>query len=213
MTYNFKVLPRRAIQRGFSMVEILISMFIMAVGLLGLVGMQAVAQKSELDSYQRAQALVLLTDIIDRINTNRRAATCYAITTNTTNGTPYLGSTTGGNHYSVASFSCPAASTNPDGQARAQLDLTAIDSALQGSAEQLSGGQVGAMIGARACIAFDTSTQMYGVAVAWQGSSGTFSPASWSNAPAVAKNCALNLYGDDTQRRVVWNTLRVASLQ
>lgn len=200
-------------QRGFSMLEILISMFIMAVGLLGLVGMQAVAQKSELESYQRAQALIILGDIIDRINTNRKGATCYAITTNTTSGTPYLGTSTGGNHYNVAGFSCPAAATIPAAQTRAQFDLSAIDGILQGSAEQIGSGQVGAMIGARACIGFDTTTQSYSVAVAWQGISGTTSPAGWTNAPAVASKCALNLYGDDTQRRVVWNTLRVASLQ
>jgi type IV pilus assembly protein PilV len=202
---------RRA--RGFSMLEVLISLAIMAFGLLGLVGMQAVAQKAELDSYQRAQALVILSDIIDRINTNRNAATCYSITTDTTNGTPYLGSTAGGSHYSVGSFSCPAAATNPDGVVRAQLDLTAIDQMLQGYAEQLSGGQVGAMIGARACIAFNTASQAYTVAVAWQGSGPTFSPAGWTSAPAVAANCALGLYGTDTQRRVVWNSIVVAALK
>ena len=74
-------------------------------------------------------------------------------------------------------------------------------------------GQVGSMIGARACIGFDSNTQSYAVAVAWQGISGTSSPAGWTNAPAVASKCALNLFGDDTHRRVVWNTLRVASLQ
>ena len=47
---------------------------------------------------------------------------------------------------------------------------------------------------------------------AWQGVSETFSPATWSSVPAVAKNCALNLYGNDRQRRVVWNSLMIAAL-
>ena len=55
-------------ERGFSMLEVMISMFILATGLFGLIGVQLMAHKSELDSYQRAQALVLLTDIVDRIN-------------------------------------------------------------------------------------------------------------------------------------------------
>ena len=199
-------------QRGFSMLEILISMFIMAVGLLGLVGMQALAQKAEFESYQRAQALILLNDIIDRVNTNRRAATCYAITTNTSGGYPYLG-TTGANRFDTASFSCPALASTPDLATKAGNDLIEIDAMLNGAAEQLGGGQVGAMTGARACISYDSGTMAYAVAVAWQGGSGTFSPAGWSNAPAGVANCALNLYGSDTQRRVVWSLVRVASLQ
>ena len=71
-------------ERGFSMLEVMISMFILATGLFGLIGVQLMAHKSELDSYQRAQALVLLTDIVDRININRKAATCYAVTTTAT---------------------------------------------------------------------------------------------------------------------------------
>lgn len=203
-------------EQGFSMIEVLISMAIMAFGLLGLVGMQAVAQKAELDSYQRAQGLVLLADIVDRINTNRGAGNCYNITTNTTSGTPYIGST-GTSSYNLSGFSCSG--IGPSGSAastaavaRALRDLTEIDNMLKGAAEQLSGGQVGAMIGARACIGFDTNTNAYTVAVAWQGSGPTFSPASWTTAPAVASNCALNLYGTDTQRRVVWNSIVLASL-
>ena len=199
-------------QHGFSMLEVLISMFIMAVGLLGLVGMQAMAQKAELESYQRAQALILLNDIVDRINTNRKGAICYAVTTNTSTGTPYLGSA-GTNNYSLASYSCTGAGSNTAAIDRAENDLTDIDAMLRGSAEQLGSGQVGAMIGARACIGFDTTTQAYAVAVAWQGISPTYSPSGWTSAPAVVSSCAINLYGDDTQRRVVWNTVRVATLQ
>ena len=81
-----------------------------------------------------------------------------------------------------------------------------------GSAEKISGSSVGAMLGARTCIGFDTASQSYTVAIAWQGTTSTFSPASWPTGPAIAKNCALNLYGTDTQRRVVWTTIIVASL-
>jgi len=44
---------------GFTLIEILVTLFILAIGLLGLAGMQALAQKTELESYQRAQALIL----------------------------------------------------------------------------------------------------------------------------------------------------------
>jgi type IV pilus assembly protein PilV len=70
------------------------------------------------------------------------------------------------------------------------------------------------MLGARACIGFDAVSQAYTVAIAWQGTTSTFSPASWptANNPAIARNCALNLYGTDTQRRVVWTTIMIGTL-
>src|SRR5260370_42034667 len=85
-------------QRGFTLMEVLVSMLIAVIGLLGLVGMQMRSQQAELEAYQRAQAVILLSDILDRINTNRGGATCYAGAT-PTSGTPYLGTTSGGSHY------------------------------------------------------------------------------------------------------------------
>lgn len=207
-------------QAGFTLIEVLVTLFILTVGLLGLVGMQVMAQRSELESYQRAQAMVLMSDIVDRINTNRKAATCYAVTTNAGSGTPWLGSTagSGADKYNVAGYSCPdVAMNNAIAAERAKLDLQFIDSMLQGAAEQLGAGSVGAMIGARACIGFDSERQSFTVAVAWQGINQTWSPALWpaANNPEVARNCAFERYGagdNDRQRRVVWTTLLVASL-
>ena len=201
----------RSRQAGFNMLEILFSLLIVTTGLLGLAGTQVVAQRAEQESYQRAQAMVLMTDIVDRINTNRKAAICYNITTNAAAGTGYLG-TAGSGKYSIGSYSCPALATNPAAVSRAQLDLQFIDQMILGSGEKIGASAVGAMIGARTCIGFDAASQSYTVAIAWQGTTSTFSPASWPTGPAIAKNCALNLYGTDTQRRVVWTTIMVASL-
>jgi type IV pilus assembly protein PilV len=99
--------------------------------------------------------------------------------------------------------------------ARAAFDLQVIDQMVLGAAEQNSDGlSIGAMLGARACIGFDSVSQGYTVAVAWQGMSKTFSPQGWptGNTPAVARTCAVGLYGDDTQRRVIWTTVLIASL-
>lgn len=204
-------------QAGFNMLEILFSLLIVTTGLLGLAGTQVVAQRAEQESYQRAQAMVLMTDIVDRINTNRKAAICYNITTNAAGGTSYLG-TAGAGKYAISSYSCPSLATNPAAVNRALLDLKFIDQMMLGAGECTGGGPctptnaAGAMLGARTCIGFDTVSQSYTVAIAWQGTTSSFSPASWPTGPAVAKNCALNLYGTDTQRRVVWTTIMVASL-
>ena len=201
---------------GFSLLEVLLTLFIVTVGLLGLVGMQVVAQEAEAESYQRAQALVLMNDIVDRINTNRKAAICYSITTDPNSGAPHLG-TAGTGKYAIGSYSCPSLATNPLAVARAQFDLQAIDDLLLGATETTGGGatRVGAMLGARACIGFDAATQTYSVAVAWQGLNPTFSPATWDalKTPAYARNCALSRFGaNDAQRRIVWTTFLVANL-
>ncbi len=199
------------------MIEVLIAMLVLTIGLLGLVGLQVVAQRAELESYQRAQAMVLMNDVVDRISSNRKAATCYAITTSSSTGTPYIGAT-GSGVYATSGFSCPSLATNPNAQARAQLDLKLIEEMMLGAGEVTSGNRVGAMLGARACIGFDSASQSYTVAIAWQGLSKTFSPATWASGinPAFARFCAYGdgstLYGDDAQRRVIWTTLLVASL-
>ena len=74
--------------RGFSMLEILVTILILMLGLLGLAGLQTRAHTAELESYQRAQALILASKIVDAIRSNRRTAQCFAVT-DASVGTPF----------------------------------------------------------------------------------------------------------------------------
>lgn len=78
-------------QSGVAMLESLFAMAVLMVGMLGICGLQVKTQTSHFEAYQRAQALLLLDDIVNRINANRSAADCYAYTD--VNGIPYLGAT------------------------------------------------------------------------------------------------------------------------
>ena len=78
------------------MIEVLVSLLIIVLGLLGLAGLQVRIQQSEFESYQRAQALVLLQDMVERIHQQRVVAKCFRFTTDTAAGTPYLGAGSGG---------------------------------------------------------------------------------------------------------------------
>ena len=195
--------PQRA-ERGFTMVEILVSMCIVALGLLGLVALQTTAQEAELESYSRAQALALLQNMVERINTNRGSVSCFAFTTDTTNGLPYLGTTdpsNPGNHFTPA---CSVGSNT----ASATDAMTNWDNELNGTAERGSGNsKIGAAVGARGCITVandpGTGIATYTIMVAWQGTSDSF-------APTLA--CGNNLYGAETKRRLVWTTLQIANL-
>jgi len=199
---------------GFNLLEVLVALLIIMVGLLGLAGMQARAQIAELESYQRAQALVLLYDMIDRIKNNRAAASCFGITTNAATGTPYVGTTTGGGYFGTPA--CGVSTTQNNTLANSAI--SAWDGMLQGSAETKAGTQTGAMIGARGCISYASATEYidatsganiagtgeYTIAVSWQGVADTFTP---------TFACAANQYGAETKRRTVWATMRLGTLR
>jgi type IV pilus assembly protein PilV len=187
-------------QTGLTLVEVLVSMVILLVGLLGLAALMAASEKAETESYQRAQALLLLQDMVGRINANRAVAICYAITDDPATGTPYMG--TGAD---VSSLTCGLGSVTAN--TRAIQDLTEWSNLLAGAGEtSAGGGDVGAMVGARGCItADDVANSVYTVSIAWQGLTQT-------KAPDATLTCATDLYGDEKLRRVVSIPVRIANL-
>jgi type IV pilus assembly protein PilV len=185
-------------QRGTSLIEVLVTMVILAFGLLGAAGLQARLQLADMEAYQRAQALILVDDIASRIATNRANSAAYV----TGAGNP-LGS----------GMACPTPSTTATLQ---QIDAAQWCNALQGVAE-VAGANIGAMLGARGCVeSISTTTKEYLVTVAWQG----MAPIS---APPTSVGCGVNLYDgavgstssnctSDRCRRVVTTIVRIAGL-
>ncbi len=173
--------------RGVTMVEVLITIVILTIGLLGVAGLQARMQLAEVESYHRSHAIVLLQDIVARVTSNRRNAMNYVT------GTP-VGT---GN-----------AIQNCLGLTGANLDLCHWNNALLGAAETSSGGQqVGAMIGARGCISNVTATmpREFTLAVVWQGVTPTVAP--------TATACGQGLYGNEQTRRALVARIKIGCLQ
>ena len=56
--------------RGFTLIEVLIAIFVLAIGLLGVAGMQAFAVKNTQSANFRLVASMLATDITDRMRSN-----------------------------------------------------------------------------------------------------------------------------------------------
>jgi type IV pilus assembly protein PilV len=183
--------------KGFTLTEILVTLVIIALGLLGLGAFQVRAQQAGMEAYNRAQALVLLDSMINRINANRQTAPCYAITTSA--GVPYLGHFDANHAGAIACAGYGDANT----QQLAMDDLNEWDRALQGAFEVAFGNATGGALAARGCILFDPANATYTVAVAWQGMVET-------QAPGIA--CGNNAYGNESLRRVVWTTFKPASL-
>lgn len=57
-------------QQGFSLIELLVAVVILAVGILGIAGLQVVALQQNRGALYRAEATMLANDIMDRIRVN-----------------------------------------------------------------------------------------------------------------------------------------------
>jgi len=68
-------------ERGVTLIEVLVTMVILAVGLLGLAGMQVRGLSIQKDAHGRALATQLALDIADRMRSNNGAVGSYAFNT------------------------------------------------------------------------------------------------------------------------------------
>ena len=57
-------------QAGFSLIEVLISIFVLSVGLLGAAGLQLSSLQQQQSAYLRSQATVIAYDMVDRMRAN-----------------------------------------------------------------------------------------------------------------------------------------------
>ena len=177
-----------AAHAGATMLEVLIAIFVLTIGLLGAAGLQSQMQLAEIEAYQRAQAIVLLQEMVDRVNANRKNAHNYV-----TDPADPLG---------TSLMDCSALADTRE------KDLCEWNNALFGAAEMKSGQTYGAMNGARGCITNPVATmpREVVVSVAWQGMRPTVSPG--------GTDCGQNAYGaDDKVRRAMFARITIGCLQ
>jgi type IV pilus assembly protein PilV len=179
---------------GTSMIEVLVTMVIIAFGLLGMAGLQVRMQSSELESYQRSQALLLLEDMANRMAANRPAmlAGSYTVAAATPVG---------------AGMTCTALGTSPT---TVERDLHDWCDALQGAAETSGGSKLGALVGGRGCI--EPVGSDYMVTVAWQGLTPLTAPPSSVGCGANSFDAASGPCVSDRCRRTVTTLVRIATL-
>jgi type IV pilus assembly protein PilV len=130
------------------MIEVLVTITIVVIGMWGMMEMQARLHKSEMESYQRTQALILLNDMANSMMANRGNIADYITPTST-----YLG----------------VGATCPIGTTLQQTDSRQWCEALKGAAETSGSTDVGAMIGGRGCVEEVLAGRQYMVTVVWQG--------------------------------------------
>jgi len=198
--------------KGFSMIEVLVTILILMIGLLGLAGLQARALTAQMESYQRGQALFLLRDMADRINANRKNIASYLTP-------PPASLGTGDTQPAI----CPVLIQNNPVPTQATVDICEWSNALKGAAEKQGASNVGAMIGARGCI-YQTaaanpilgSAGQYVVVVAWQGFNITKAPdvAAADSPGKCGQNLYMNKDGNPTEglHRVISLPINFATL-
>jgi len=213
------------LSRGFTLIEVMVTLVILLFGLLGIAGLMAKGQRASFEAFQRQQALGLANDMAERIMGNRNRAGCVVCDGNPyyNSGAPLATPLGGGisyNDYRTGAIQdCGVFACNP-GQLAA-YDLALWDGLLNGYAEQqvvpTSGnGYVGGIVNALGCITETANTagtcppppspvtpytRSLVISVAWQGNDDTVIPAN--------STCGQNQYTAETKRRVVTINLLV----
>lgn len=138
---------------GFALIEVMVTIVLLSIGLLGLAALQTRTAIAQMESYQRTQALILAQDMADRIAANSMNAARYA-----------------GDAYGTG----PALSCS--GLNGFEFDRCAWDNAIRGTSERAGGiTNVGTLLGGRGCIAVGATGRIQ-VIVAWQGQLPTVAP-------------------------------------
>lgn len=175
-------------QSGVLMIEVLITILVTTLGLLGIAALFARSQQMGDEAYQRYQALDIAHQLAEVLSVNRpesllNAASNYVvITAASLPGDP--------------AFSVPDASV-------ASLDLLGFHNALIGAQKTQGGLNVAALVAARGCVDFlgtvgsPTDPPRYRVSVAWQGREGSAATVAGVSA------CGTGLYSAENLRRVV----------
>ena len=138
---------------GFTLLEILVAMLVLAFGLLSVARVLGRSSQEELEAFQRTQAISLVQDMADRINANRKNAAAYVATYAPTG----------------AAEDCTVQPT------LAERDMCQWRNRLRGN-EVLDGANpLGAPMSARGCVT-SPAANVYIVALAWQGVLATGAP-------------------------------------
>lgn len=174
-------------ESGTSLIEILISLVILTFGLLGLAALQGRANTAELEAYQRGQALILMQDMVSRIENNVSSVASYV-----------TGATA-----PVGAGLADAADCTTLGN-RAATDLCEWSKTLKGSSEVVGTSNKGAMIDGRGCVETITAGREYRVSVVWQGMGKIANP--------TTTTCGNGSYDSSESRRAVTTIIRIPDL-
>jgi type IV pilus assembly protein PilV len=170
--------------RGFTLIEVLVALVVLAFGVLSLARLLARAGEAEIEAVQRTQAIALAQDMVDRINLNRR------------NAAQYIGDYVAGSRPQQCASAADPATPAVD---RDRCEWTNL---LQGAMVLDEGRPIGAPLRARGCVT-NPAPNVYVVSIAWQGVVPTDAP---------DNTCGEGAYDREANRRVFSTVTQIATL-
>lgn len=144
--------------KGFSLIEVLVSLVILVIGLIGIFNLHIVSKRSSFESFQQTQASYYVNDIINRMKLNRTQLNNYNGTYNGSLSLPGVSCDVGVNQAAVI---CTNVQTR-------LWDLYQWEQLFGGASEQLSGRDVGGLDTPTACIQVQANGQIL-VVMTWRG--------------------------------------------
>lgn len=176
--------PRQA---GFSMIEVLITVVIIAIGMLGIAAVQFMSKRSNFEAVQRTAATMLASDIIERMRANPDQLQDYA--GDASNPIAPLGGPT-----ATRTLGTDCSTSACDPFALSQYDLWEWETQLNGLSEQTAAGAgSGGLVAPTACIYTSVPAGMvdrsgqYTVAIAWRGGAQMANPTAPTGATAAVQ--------------------------
>jgi len=152
---------------GATLIEVLIAVLVLAVGILGLMGLQINGKRTNYEALQRSAAVSLAQDMMNRMraNPNRASAIAFLDTNYDTTTLGYTGGGLGGGQISTAPTDCAVSGAACIPVQLAAYDLWAWENKLDDAVT--SNG----LINPTGCIDVDTSApdgSLVTVIVAWE---------------------------------------------
>lgn len=177
--------PYRA--RGFTLIEVMITVFVAGIGLLAVAGLQAMSKKFNYDAVQRTTASVLAQSMVESLRTNPAYLDWY-LTSDAASA--------------ASSVDCAAPGAKCSPVELAAYDLHRWSLSLAGAEAKVDGDNAGGLVEPTGCIQKGSVDGLYTVAVAWRGITGISPPGNDDPADDPARNpCGLNLHRYDDPRQ------------
>ena len=173
---------RRCAGHGFTLLEVLIALVVLAFGMLALARTIGRSSLQEMEAYQRTQAMTVAAELVDRVRNNPKQAALYI-----------------GEYAPTGPVEDCAAVAADDVVGRDQCELR---NHLRGADIFDAEKAIGAPIAARACVV-SAAPNIYVIAVAWQG----MVPTAPSDSP-----CGTGAFDKEENRRVYSTMIQIATL-
>jgi type IV pilus assembly protein PilV len=144
------------------MVEVLVSLAVLSIGLLGTAALQMQAKRSNLGSIERTTASMLANDLFERMRANPSMFATYRDALDSTQSTGFAGSI-------EPAPDCESSSCSPF--ELAEHDVWEWEQALIGAAEESEGENTGGLVLPMACLTgpTDGGSGTYTIAINWRG--------------------------------------------